>query len=280
MISPLKRLGGKAKLVKWLLRHFPPHESYIEAFAAAAPTLLAKPRSGGQEVYNDLDGMFVNTFRVIRERGAELAEAIALTPYSRTAFEEARRIVAARRDGSAAVQELELARCHLVVIRQSFSASGRSWSTSGFGQDNRPRAWDKLPGVIVRSMNRLRGVFIEQRDYRYVLERYDHERALFYLDPPYFGVERAYYDVNRSAGFDHVAMRNALENVSGSVAVSYYANPENPAIERLYAGWAVHRKLVTVQAGDVKRKEEELLFVRASTYGRRRRWRVREIVTD
>ena len=44
--------------------------------------MLRKPECE-TEVYNDLDGDLVNLFRVIRERGAELAALLDLTPYAR-----------------------------------------------------------------------------------------------------------------------------------------------------------------------------------------------------
>lgn len=43
---------------------------------------MRKPRSYA-EVWNDLDDQVVNLFRVLRERGEELREALRLTPFAR-----------------------------------------------------------------------------------------------------------------------------------------------------------------------------------------------------
>lgn len=268
LASPYKRLGGKANLHRWIIRHLPLHESFIEVFGGSAPVLLNKSPCKGQQVYNDLDGLWANSWACARNHNEELSDLLHATPYSRAEFLAARETVKKWQRGELEVAPIELARLHMVVLRQSFSADGGSWSTSSFGGENRPRLWARLPFEVRACLERLRGVYIEQKDYRYILERYDHERATFYLDPPYEGVEDRYYDVNRQDGFDHEALRAALEGLKGSVVVSYY---ERGPIQTLYAGWRCESKPVTVHAGGEKREETELLFIRASKFGRRGR---------
>jgi DNA adenine methylase len=266
----LKRLGGKANLSRWIIRHLPRHESFIEVFGGSAPVLVSKQRARGQEVYNDLDGLWTNSWRCLRDHNEEMADLIHGTPYGRAEFLHARDSIRHWRQGELQLEPLELARLHMVVVRQSFSADGGSWSTCSFGGENRPRLWARLPFEICMCLERIRGVHIEQKDYRYILHRYDHERAAFYLDPPYDGVEDKYYDVNRQDGFDHEALRSAVVDLKGSVVISYY---KREGIVELYAGWRCERKSVVVHAGDEKREETELLFIRESRFGHRSRRR-------
>jgi len=278
LASPFKRIGGKANLCDWIITHLPEHETYVEVFGGSAPVLLNKLRPKGQEVLNDLDGLWVNTYTIVRDQGEELTQLIAATPYSRSEFQNARDSIKEWRQGQLDIPPLELARLHLVVMRQSFSADARSWSTTQHGGENRPRLWAHLGRAIERAINRLQAVYLEQRDYRYILERYDHPRATFYLDPPYCGVEGLYYDVNRKDGFDHQALRDHVERLKGSVVISYYAHPD---IEVLYAGWDIYSRMVTVHAGDNKRREKELLIIRYSDYARgRARRQIQEFFDD
>lgn len=67
MTRPVLRYpGGKFKLAKWVISHFPGHDFYVEPFGGAASVLMSKPRAQG-EIYNDLDGDVVNVFRVLRD---------------------------------------------------------------------------------------------------------------------------------------------------------------------------------------------------------------------
>lgn len=275
--SPWKRVGGKAKLSDWIIGNLPPHESYVEVFGGSAPVLLNKPRATCAEVYNDLDGLWFNSLTVARDRGTDLANLIAATPYSREEFERARLSLREWRLGPKTIEPIELARLHMIVVRQSFSATGRTWSTWSKGNENRANLWARMPTAIVSAFTRLRGVFIEHEDYSEILRRYDSDSTTFYLDPPYFGVETEYYDVNKQIGFDHHALRAAVETVKGSVVVSYYGSPE---MDKLYAGWRREENRVIVATGRVKRTETEVLYIRPSEFGRRKRRRLRVLFPE
>lgn len=76
---PLLRYhGGKWKLAPWIINHMAEHKTYVEPFGGGGSVLIRKPRAYA-EVYNDLDGDVVNLFRVARDRGEELRQALALT---------------------------------------------------------------------------------------------------------------------------------------------------------------------------------------------------------
>ncbi len=105
---------------------------------------------------------------------------------------------------------------------------------------------------------RLKGVLFECRPALNVIQQYDTQSTLFYVDPPYVLGSRN----NASGGYrhemtddDHVELLNQLLNVSGMVILSGYANAiYQPLLE---AGWKQFACDVLAQsnAGNVKRKD-------------------------
>jgi len=79
---PTQYLGSKGRLGPWIASLLPPHRTYVEAFAGSAAVLFAK-RPSPTEVINDRDADLVCLFRVLRDRGSELARALCYTPYAR-----------------------------------------------------------------------------------------------------------------------------------------------------------------------------------------------------
>lgn len=175
--------GGKFRLAPWILRFFPAHRIYTEAFGGAASVLLQKPRSHG-EVYNDVDGDVVNLFRVLRDRdmAAELTQACALTPYAREEFDRAW-------DGTD--DPLERARRTIIRAQMGFGSAGATKGNTGFRIDTK-RAyqtaqmdWAGYPPVLLQVAERLQGVLIEHRPAVDVLLQHDTPETLHFVDPPY-----------------------------------------------------------------------------------------------
>jgi site-specific DNA-adenine methylase len=115
-------------------------------------------------------------------------------------------------------------------------------------------------------------VAIENLDYRPLIAKWDDEWTTFYIDPPYVGVEADYYDENRDDGFDHSGLRDVIENIKGSVVVSYY---RSDFVSALYEGFRAVERTVKTNVGQKRRQETEVLFVRRSEWARERSHRPR-----
>src|SRR5882757_5330119 len=81
----LRYHGGKWLMAPFIIRHFPAHRIYVEPFGGGASVLIRKARSYA-EIYNDLDDEVVNVFRVLRDQGPQLREALQLTPFARSEY--------------------------------------------------------------------------------------------------------------------------------------------------------------------------------------------------
>ena len=221
---PLLRYhGGKWRLAPWILRHLPAHRAYVEPFGGGASVFLQKPRSYA-EVYNDLDGDVVNLFRVVRDRGDELALACELTPFARVEFERA------YDDGGT---DLERARRTLVRSFMGFGSAGVTKQVTGF-RANTSRSystpamnWRDYPDHLCALIERLRGVVIEQRDALDVMKAHDGDDTVHYVDPPYVHDTRHYRRRAPAYRYEmtdeqHRELARALAGLRGMVVVSGY----------------------------------------------------------
>lgn len=229
----LRYLGGKWKLAPWIISHFPAHRVYVEPFGGAASVLLRKPRSAG-ECYNDIDGSLVNLFSVLRdpEMAAELCRRIGLTPFARTEYD-------------LAFQPCEepVERARRLVVRSYMghgSSSAISARSTGFRASlvNRGGAmpageWPGMPEALAAVASRMQGVLIECRPALQVVERYDADDTLIFLDPPYVQETRsakrrggqafhAYaYELTDS---DHVDLLDWARKAKSMIVLSGYAS--------------------------------------------------------
>lgn len=238
MARPLVRYhGGKWKLAPWIIRHLPPHRVYVEPFGGGGSVLLRKPRSYA-EIYNDLDGEIVNLFSVARDQGEALALACELTPFAREEF-------AGSYEPSA--DPLEQARRTLIRAFMGFGSAGASGQATGFrANSNRSGTtpahdWMNYPDCLRQTVQRLRGVVIENRDAAVVMQAHDCEEAVHYVDPPYVHATREKRSAKTMAyrhemtDTDHELLASTLAGLRGMVVVSGY---RCDLYDSLYRGWS------------------------------------------
>lgn len=241
----LRYHGGKWKLTSWLLQFFPPHRVYGEAFGGGGSVLLRKPRTYA-EVYNDLDGEVVNLFRMLRDRGAELRQMLALTPFARAEF---------TLSYQPSDDPLEWARRTVARSFMGFGSAAATGESSGFrANSNRSGTtpahdWANLASAMPALVERLRGVVIENRDAMAVAVHQDGPETLHYFDPPYVhstrsGKVRGTMSQGRASGkayrheMDdeaHRAFALAARSLDGMVVVSGY---RCALYEALFGDWA------------------------------------------
>ena len=243
-VRPVMRYhGGKWTLAPWIISHFPKHRVYTEVYGGAGSVLMRKPRSHS-EVFNDLDGDVVNLFRVLRDRGPEIIRLLTFTPYAREEFdltfersgdamEDARRMVmrATMGFGSTVTRPTTADR----PMRTGFRNGSRQSGTSP-GSD-----WRELPEKLLRVVDRLRGVVIENREAARLLQQLDAPDALHYVDPPYVHSTRGAHAGSSHCGYrhemsdeDHENLAAVLNGLDGQVAISGY---RSALYDRLYQRW-------------------------------------------
>ncbi|WP_225045011.1 DNA adenine methylase [Pseudomonas aeruginosa] len=235
----LRYHGGKWLLAPWIIQHLAAHHTYIEPFGGAASVLLRKARSYA-EVYNDLDGDVVNLFRVARDRGEELRQALALTPFAREEFE-----------ASYAETSDPLERARRMVVRsfQGFGSAAASGERTGFRSTSARSGtapaldWRNYPDALAAITERLQGVVIENRDALVLMEHHDRPSTLHYVDPPYVHSTRSTKVRHNATGKSyrheldddqHRDLAAFLKGLSGMVVLSGYPCP---LYDELYSTW-------------------------------------------
>lgn len=212
--------GGKWACANKIISLFPEHKSFVDVFCGAASITLRKPRSKN-EIINDLNGEITNLFSILRDRNLELKLALHNTPYSRDEYSRCR---------ETSSNDMEQAR--RTIVKSWFGIGDSLDNKTGFrvslsqgGSTTAP--WLTYVDYLHLYAERLRGVIIENLDYREVLKRYDKIDTLFYLDPPYMKATRskkhAYkFDWDEN---DHRELFNILPTLKGRFVLSGYAHP-------------------------------------------------------
>ena len=219
--------GSKTTYAGWIIDHIPKHTQYIEPFGGAASVLVAKPRSE-LEVYNDLNGDCVEFFRAVRDRPDELKHWVENTPYSRQLFNEYVESYPDWPDDT-----VEYAGRFMFIQESAFGGKGVIEDSPTYATNKviptgytKPVCWDNKSDRIHDLAKRFKSVNIERLDYADLVEKYDHEDAFFYFDPPYVDVGDDYYHVEEG-GFNHKRFVDKLHDMEGKWLVSYDQNIPN-----------------------------------------------------
>lgn len=221
----LRYYGSKWSIAPKIIAHFPPHKTYVEPFGGSAAVLLAKEPSFN-EVYNDLDDDIVNLFRVLRDPVAnkELKQAVVLTPFSRTEFENA----------YLGDDDTPVERARKCLIR-SWMGHGNVGATrkTGFrtnstrnSRSSFPRDWVRVERNIEATAQRLRNVTIECVPAIDCIRGHDALDTLFYVDPPYMASVRKdrVYRHEMVDSEAHIELAEVLHSLKGMVILSGYAD--------------------------------------------------------
>ncbi len=232
-------VGGKSYLANWIISNFPEDYtklSYCEVFGGGGWVLFKKDESF-QETYNDLNKDLVNLFRVIRDKYPEFEHRAEWSLHSREMYKEA---VAKLKDDPF-ITEVEKAISYALYKIQTFS-SGQSVS---WGYSLRQeKIWSGRWLPFLRRMSiinaRLKKVQIECMDFEKLIDKYDTKQTLFYLDPPYVGVE-FYYKTNGVdfKASDHERLSEILKSIKGKFVLSYY---EHELVRKLYKRYNIITK--------------------------------------
>lgn len=210
MNSFISWIGGKKLLRKKILHIFPEQgtfDRYIEVFGGAGWVLFSSDRHAQLEVYNDVNGNLVNLFRCAKYHPEALQKELEFVLTSREQFFDAKSQME-----NSGLTDIQRAAKFYILIKESFGSTLTSFCIS-------PKNMENAVDYIMIVSKRLNSVVIENQDFARILNTYDKENALFYLDPPYYETERYYPD--RFMPEDHLRLCKALKKIKGKFVLSY-----------------------------------------------------------
>lgn len=232
-------IGGKSYLASWIISNFPNNYKervYCEVFGGGG-WVLFKKEPGYLEIYNDMNKNLVTLFRIIRDNYPEFEHRAQWSLHSREMYMEA--VDKLKSDNF--ISEVDKA-MHFALKRvQTFSGGNSdSWGYAVNADKITSGKWLPFLKRLQLINARLKRVQIECLDFEKVIKKYDSKNVLFYLDPPYYGVE-GYYKTD-GVDFtkdDHQRLASLLRSIKGKFVLSYY---DHPIIRKLYKDFRLQKK--------------------------------------
>ena len=246
LYSVISRQGGKSRLVKYITPLFPPHRFYAEVFGGAAWILLNKQESL-IEIFNDIDGNLVNLFRVIRDFPGEFVNRFRYDLIARETFDKYKEMNLQDLD------PFDRAVKYYYVYCNSFS-SDMSTFIKRDRITNPNRFITRLPKLIEVFSSRMANVVIENLDFREFFNKYNGKEWLYYLDPPYYGVE-GYAEPFKEQEHQDLAAILTDKEFEGFFILSYNDVPE---IRQLYSTFVIETVDTIYQAANRPKVKKEL----------------------
>lgn len=220
MINAFGYYGGKFNLLKWLLPKLPESNTFVDVFGGSMSVLLNKKPSE-VEVYNDREGEVVNFFRVLRQKPKTLINLLEFTPFSREEY-----LNAVENFGKGS--DIERARLFFIKVKQGMMSevTSNQW---GFNvtKNKQSKSFKNSLKKLKIITNRIKDVYIENKNFNWIIKTYDTENTLFYCDPPYLQEtrvkEKSYlYEMSLS---QHIELSVLLNRIKGKFAISGYDHP-------------------------------------------------------
>jgi DNA adenine methylase len=201
--------GGKSRLAKVILKHAPPHTTYVEPFAGGASVFWAKTPAK-INVLNDVDKQLMKFYKNFR--CSNLKRCVLSNPAT---LKNKKKFTTRFRQGSSGTCDYFMAR------RFSFNNNGKDVNHTSAS------AGKKVGGSVVNRCDlyekRLKRARLLSTDFRTVMRRYDSKNTFHYLDPPYKGRAKGLY---RNENVTPQEVCDAAKKMKGKVLVSFSDTPE------------------------------------------------------
>ena len=261
MNSPIKYAGGKSYIAKKIVALMPPHTNFVEPYGGSLAVMLAHDPEGHSEIVNDLDSELQNFWRVLQDtrKFAKFKRAVEAIPFSQPHWERAFK----RIDDKTVAGAINF----FVTCRQSMS--GRKTDFAPItktrlrrGMNEQASAWINSVDGLAEVHARLRRVVILCQDGLKVIQDYDGEDTVQYIDTPYLPETRTalkVYGKFEMTYEQHVEMLKVLKKCKSKILLSGYNSPlyQKELVDWRFVQWELPNNSAT---GKTKQRRHEYLW--------------------
>ena len=242
-------MGGKRRLIPFIVPLLPEHECYVEVFSGAAAIYFGK-QPAAASVLNDINGELINLYRVVKHHYEEFIRQFKWAFTSRKLFEW--------HQMTNPETLTDIQRAARFYYLQKLCFGGRvEGQTFGTSTTSCPRlGLLTLEEDLFAAWERLTAATIECLPWAACVEKYDRPHTLFYCDPPYWQTEG--YGVEFGMG-EYVRMAALARTIAGTMIISVNDHPE---MRRIFAGLPMRSVGITytVGGGDQPAERKELVI--------------------
>lgn len=258
---PFKCHGGKFFLSQWIIDNMPENYEtldYLEPFCGASSVLINKAPSENKEYINDLDKKVVAIMRTLRDEPEAFIKKIRNTTYSERVFtrELSKQSKPFESEFDLAFNEFVLRRMSRGGLKKTFAWSNRERG----GQPGDVNAWKTIPTELTKISNRLKSVFIFNKNAKDVINAFNYPNILVYCDPPYVPdsrVSKNAYECELDTD-GHIALADSLNKFKGKVILSGY---QSTLYKRLYTDWRCIKKTIANHSSQAKEKTVKVEYL-------------------
>ena len=213
-------------------------------------------------IYNDIDSRLVELYRAVKEKPKEFMALLLVLPYGRFYYKLISKLL---ESGAKELAAIELAAFTFYVANAKVHGGlGNGGFSYGVVPDETHARWLKSYALAIPYIaSKWADITIENLDFREVIDRYDRETTVFYLDPPYPDTADEYYSWYFTV-HDLRDMAFMLRNIRGKFLLklnersySYVSDllPEHEYVIEKVEHWKFMDDISTIKRTGTNRKQ-------------------------
>ena len=216
MVKPAySQFGGKYKLLQKIIPLIPQMDTYVEPFGGGGSVLMNLPEGMFRErIINDIDPVYSTLLKGFQKYDGETISEIINGSYTRDDF------IRLKESNPKSFKD----KFFTYLLLKKLSILGHM----KYIDNTRSTLNTKYTNVY---KDALKGVKIYNKDYKFLISKYDSPNTFFYLDPPYMGSSKSHYNF---PAFDIKELLEIMSKIKGKFLISYNYDKDIETLAKQY----------------------------------------------